>query len=359
MSLNTKKIHLVLFGIGNVGGTLLKQIELAQKSLKQQGIDLHIPVIANSQTAFFSVNDGDGESEQQYKCFGFQAFMDEIFLLNRTHLFEHVIAVDATASQELTEYYPKLIQEGFHIVSANKIANAQPFHWYEELRKQLQQYQRFFLYETNVGAALPVVETVKSLHDSGESIQKIRGVFSGSLSYIFNRFSEEDEPFSKVLQEASEKGLTEPDAREDLQGYDVARKLLILGRELGLRHNLEDVQVNSLLPSNLNGTNTLHEFHERLRELDTVFQKRKKALPKDHVLRYVGELSVVEERLDVKLITTPKDTPLGQLKGADAIVEIHSASYGEQPLVIQGAGAGKEVTARGLFADILKLAAKL
>jgi homoserine dehydrogenase len=196
---------------------------------------------------------------------------------------------------------------------------------------------------------------VKNIYNSGDSILKIRGVFSGSLSYVFNTFSSENESFSTVISKAEDLGLTEPDAREDLSGNDVARKLLILARELNLKVELLNVKIESLVPKQLNGKTSLNQFKLRVKELDQPFQERKRNLPKNTVLRYVGELNVADETLEVKLISEEKNSTLGQLKGSDSIFENFTKSYGNQPLVIQGAGAGKEVTARGVLSDIIKL----
>ncbi|MFT6415160.1 MAG: homoserine dehydrogenase [Dokdonia sp.] len=176
------------------------------------------------------------------------------------------------------------------------------------------------------------------------------------MSYLFNTFSKEEKDFSEILLEADALGLTEPDAREDLSGKDVARKLLILGREVGLIQEFEDVKVQSLVPAELNGETTLPQFRESIKKLDAIFAKNKDALGSDEVLRHVGELDMVTGQLEVKLIQEPSSTALGQIKGADAVFEIYTDSYGDQPLVIQGAGAGKAVTARGVLGDILKVA---
>jgi aspartokinase/homoserine dehydrogenase 1 len=181
-------------------------------------------------------------------------------------------------------------------------------------------------------------------------------VFSGSLSYIFNRYSEERIEFSEVLAAASLEGLTEPDARDDLSGKDVARKLLILGRELGLKNDLSSVKIESLVPKNLNGKTTLSEFNRRVKELNSKFEIHKKEQPINTVLRYVGELDVEKNTLEIKLTSALRDTPLGQLKGTDTLFEIYTEAYNTRPLVIQGAGAGKEVTARGLLSDVVKIA---
>ena len=206
---------------------------------------------------------------------------------------------------------------------------------------------------------MPLIDTIRLLHESGENITKIRGVFSGSLSYLFNTFSAENVSFSKILQEAIDKGFTEPDSREDLGGNDVARKLLILARELELENELDEVEIKNLIPVNLrNGS--ADEFLGKLELLNDEYQTLKEAQEPDHVLRYIGELSgdlsQNKGKLEVKLVSTPESTPLGSLKGSDAIFEIYTESYGEQPIVIQGAGAGASVTARGVFGDILRLA---
>ena len=226
------------------------------------------------------------------------------------------------------------------------------------MRHTLIKKNKKYLYETNVGAGLPLIDTIKLLHLSGENITRIKGVFSGSLSYIFNNFSVRDEKFSTIVKEAMEKGFTEPDPREDLSGNDVARKLLILSRELDLINEFSDIKIQNLIPENLQKIEK-SDFLTRLEDLDELFENQKKSLPKDFVLRYVGDLhgDLQQEKgeLDVKLISVPANSALGQLKGSDSIFEIYTESYGENPITIMGAGAGAKVTARGVFGDILRL----
>jgi len=321
---------------------------------------LRFPIITNSTVAFF-------EKEGIKKPMGKPIFKQQLFLISIEDIVEYVqnnnlenlIAVDATASEELIKFYIPLIQNGFNIVAANKKANTLHFDFYKELRRNLQKYDQSFLYETNVGAGLPVVQTINILYLSGEKITKIRGVFSGSLSYIFNRFGNENTSFSSILKEAEKSGYTEPDSREDLSGNDVARKLLILAREIGIQKEFSDVQISSLLLPDLNEENTKAEYASDKQLLDKPYEIAKISQAENHVLRYVGELDVVNQKLEVKLISTPKNSALGQLKGADNLIEIYTQSYGEIPIVIQGAGAGKQVTARGVLNDILKIAEKI
>lgn len=353
-------INIILFGIGNVGSTLIKQVLKSAKTISEkQHILLEIPVIANSSTAFFRPYGVKNNWQTDFNEFGFPYKVADVIRYIESQELKNVIVVDATASKEFVKNYLTFIGHGFHIVTANKIANTLSQEYYNTLRQACKAHNVKFNYETNVGAGLPVIDTIKMLFDSGEQIYKIRGVFSGSLSYIFNTYSDTHIDFSNVVRDAGIKGYTEPDAREDLSGKDVGRKLLILAREIGLQREFADISVNSLLPSGLNGNTTLKEFHTRIKELDSPFLKLKTDQNANHVLRYIGELDIVNGTLKTKLVSESKENPLGQLKGADAIVEIYTESYSEQPLVIQGAGAGGAVTARGVLSDILKIGEQL
>lgn len=359
------QINIAIFGIGNVGSTLITQItDFNEKSSSKQ---LNIFCIANSTLALFQ-NETRGSWSADFENQAHPYTLDDIYAyakkLKHQQESNHddkssFIAVDVTASKQFVENYVSLVENGFHIVTANKIANTRSYDFYKTLRKSLKQHNKKFLYETNVGAGLPIIETIKSLYDSGEEIHKVRGIFSGSLSYLFNTFSAENKSFSDILLEADALGLTEPDAREDLSGKDVARKLLILGREVGLTKEFDDVKVQSLVPKALNGTTTLPQFRESVKTLDAIFEKSKSQLGANEVLRHVGELDLKTQQLEVKLVQESKHTALGQTQGADAVFEIYTDSYGDHPLVIQGAGAGKAVTARGVLSDILKITTSL
>ena len=357
----TKKINIAVFGKGLVGGTLIDQIiENTQSVLERRKIQLNVFAVANSKKILLN-KDGVAISWQDdlmHKGDSSKT-IDDVITFAKEHHLENLIAVDNTASVSFVSNYIPFIEAGFDLVSCNKIANTLSFEFYQEVRRKLKEYKKQYLYETNVGAGLPLIDTIRLLHESGENITKIRGVFSGSLSYLFNTFSVEDVPFSKVLEEAINKGFTEPDPREDLGGNDVARKLLILARELDLENELDDVKIKNLIPKNLR-EGTANEFLEKIDLLNEEYEQIKSNQKPNFVLRYIGELSGDLSKnkgdLAVKLVSVSKNTPLGSLKGSDAIFEIYTESYGEQPIVIQGAGAGSKVTARGVFGDILRLA---
>ena len=355
-----KKIHLAVIGHGTVGKTFINQVLNQNKNiLKRKNIDLRIFAIANSSKLLLDAKGvGENWEEQKEKTEQTNDILNKIIDYAHENLLENLIVIDNTANKNIAESYSKFAESGFDIVSSNKIANTLSLEFYYNLRKVLAKNNKQYLYETNVGAGLPLIDTLKLLHLSGENITKITGVFSGSLSYLFNNFSVKDEPFSKILLEAKERGYTEPDPREDLSGNDVARKLLILARELGFESEFSDIKIQNLIPDDLVEIDK-ETFLNKVEELDPVYDKIKNNAAEDHVLRYVGDLNwdIETEKgtLEVKLIETPKNSALGQVKGADSIFEIYTESYGSQPLVIQGAGAGAEVTARGVFGDVLRL----
>ncbi len=355
-----KKINIVLFGVGKVGSVLIKQVLALQEQWNRQGhLEINFPVIVNSTTAFFEKKGVRTTWEADFKNFGVPYKLQDIINYVHKNKYENLIAVDATASDEIVHNYDLLVNNGFHLVAANKVANTLSAEFYKNLRVQLQENKKQFLYETNVGAGLPVVETLKSLYASGEKVTRVRGVFSGSLSYIFNTFSESDKRFDEVLTDAGLHGFTEPDPRMDLSGKDVARKLLILAREVGLKKELSEIKIQDLVPVHLNGTSSRENFLQNKEDLNEDFEILRKSLKRGEVIRHIGELNVVTGELEVKLVTEEKTSPFGSLRHADASFEIYTESYGERPLVIQGAGAGAAVTARGLLSDILKISEKV
>ncbi|WP_341849939.1 aspartate kinase [Christiangramia oceanisediminis] len=355
-----KTIHLALFGPGKVGSKLLEQLKRSEAHLEEtSGIFVKVILVADSSHALLNPNGIKSGWDNGFKKTSQKYSFDEIEEYFRKHQFENLVSIDTTASDDFPQKYFALINAGSHIIAANKVANTLSSEFYGNLRKELKKKKKNFIYETNVGAGLPIVETLKNLHLSGEKVTRIRGVFSGSLSYIFNTYSSEEKQFSKVLEEAGILGYTEPDARIDLSGKDVGRKLLILARELQLKKEFEEVKIESLIPTQLNGNTSLEDFNSRIAELDEHFEVYRAKKLKDEVLRYIGELDVVAGTLEAKLINEPKSSVLGQIEGADNIFEIYTESYKDQPLVIRGAGAGAEVTARGVFGDILKISERL
>jgi homoserine dehydrogenase len=358
----SKTINLVLFGVGQVGSTLIDQILTSAAQIEsRKGLKIKIAAIANSKKLLFDSNgigaDWQLRLEQQEEGYT----LEDVYRMTAVHHMENLIAVDNTASGELVEKYHELIQNGFDLVSSNKIANTRSFAAYKNLRDELLANQKQYLYETNVGAGLPLIDTIRLLHLSGENITRIRGVFSGSLSFIFNAFSSGEIPFSEILDRAVRAGYTEPDPREDLSGSDVGRKLLILARELGLKNEFEEIHIENLIPRALQ-KKSLSDFLRACEVLDAHYKDRLGKLPEGYVLRYIGELSgdLQKEKgiLEVKLEAVPQGQPLGRVQGADSLIEIYTESYGSQPLVIQGAGAGASVTARGVFGDLLRIAEK-
>lgn len=357
-----KVINLAIFGHGLVGGTLIDQIvSSAAKIEKRKDIRLNIFAIGNSTRAILNADGISDNWKKDLKDNSRPYTVQDIITYADEHHLENLIAIDNTASEELVRSYISLAEAGYDLISSNKIANTTSFKFYNKLRNTLKLNHKEYLYEANVGAGLPLIDTIKLLHLSGENITRIRGVFSGSLSYIFNTFAQAKKPFYEILKEAMELGFTEPDPREDLSGNDVGRKLLILARELDLRNEFEEVEIENLIPEKLRSLSTV-DFLGSLSNYEEFFQSKRENIREGYVLKYLGELSGNLQKdkgdLTCKLVEVPLNSPIGQLKGSDNIYEIYTESYGDNPLVIQGAGAGASVTARGVFGDILRIAAK-
>ena len=355
----SKKINIAIFGHGLVGSALINQILKSKDDIeKRKGINLNVFTIGNSKKLLLNKKGVDADWKNAIESSSIESSIQDVIAFAKNHHLENLIAVDNTASSNFYTNYIPLVEAGFDLVSSNKIANTISHQFYTDLRTKLKDQNKQYLYETTVGAGLPLIDTIKLLHESGENITRIRGVFSGTLSYLFNNFSVQNKPFSEIIQETIDKGFTEPDPREDFSGNDVARKLLILARELDLQNEFEDVSVQNLIPEAYR-TISVKEFLSQLDVLNDEFKKLKENQKPGYVLRYVGDLSgdlsKDKGHLEVKLVSIPEDSTLGHVKGSDAIFEIFTESYGEQPIVIQGAGAGAEVTARGVFGDILRL----
>ncbi len=349
-------INVFCLGKGEVGSNLINQILATNDEIvKNRRLRIKVIGVADSQRYILD-RSGVGEAwKEELAASKMVNNLDEIIEKIGELYLENIIIADNTSSQEVTDHYTSFLKAGFDIVASNKKLNSGAYVKYEEVRKLLKQKGRLFYYEANVGAGLPVIDTLKQLTDSAESITRIRGIFSGSLSYLFNTFSELDRPFTDILLEAKKKGLTEADPREDLSGLDVARKLIILSREVGLRTDLEDVKIENLIPDQLEQAEDFDSFVNQREILDNHYKARHKNLTEEKVLRYVGDMDVKDRKLKVSLVEVEKDSPLGNIKGSDSIFEVYTKDYGERPLVIQGAGAGGKVTARGVYSDIIRI----
>ena len=357
-----KRIHLAVIGHGTVGGAFIGQIiQQREQLIVQKNIDLRIFAIADSRHLLLTAAGADATWAKQLEGASFSGDLAEaIIRFSQQQALENVILVDNTSSPLIASHYARYAAEGFDIVSSNKKANIAPYADYRYLRDTLQRHRRSYRYETNVGAGLPLIDNLKLLHLSGERITRIHGLFSGSLSYIFNRLTEEpDRSLRSIVEESAHLGLTEPDPREDLSGEDVARKVLILVRELDGPAELADVHWENPVPEALRSL-SVEDFWAHFDELEASIEALRATAQPDEVLRYVGGI-VWDDRqqratLTAGLRLVPRTSPLGRVSGADSCFEIYTESYGSQPIVIQGAGAGAAVTARGVFGDVLRLA---
>ena len=354
-----KTLNIVAFGKGTVGGTFIDQVVgTKEDTIRERNLKLSIVGIADSKNFLFKPGGVDENWRAQLANSSHPSNVENIQDLLANSSLENLVLVDNTASKDIVSSYLPFVRKGFDLIASNKVANSIDNSFYKELRRELTRRGRTFHYETNVGAGLPLIDTIKLLHLSGENIRKIRGVFSGSLSYIFNNFSLGKRKFSEVMYEAKNSGLTEPDPREDLSGNDVARKLLILAREIGMQNEFADVKVQNLIPEKLQEIDKWMDFETHISDLDSHYTDLLSSLPDDKVYRYVGELEKGGE-LSVSLVEADKGSPLGNITGSDSIFEIYTEAYGENPIVIQGAGAGAEVTARGVYSDLLRVGSKL
>jgi aspartokinase/homoserine dehydrogenase 1 len=271
----------------------------------------------------------------------------------------NTVIIDATASEVPPAHYLEWMQKGIHIITPNKKLGSGPLDQYLELRQFQRESFIHFFYEATVGAGLPVIATLKHLVDTGDHITRVEGIFSGTLSYIFNSLTP-DRTFSDVVAEAKQLGYTEPDPRDDLAGMDVARKVTILAREAGMMLELDDVAVQSLVPAPLQNVATAQEFMQQLPQYDgDVAQQLTEAEEAGECLRFVGVVDVAHGQGSVELRRYPKSHPFAQLSGSDNIIAFTTQRYSQQPLIIRGPGAGAEVTAGGVFSDLLRLAAYL
>ena len=350
----TKELNLYIVGVGNVGSRLLAQIGKQQKYLLENlKIQLKIIGLANSKKMFFN-EDGIALTNWRAELDKGNALdMDEFHTIVRDFNFRNSIFVDNTATENISNLYNSYLKESVAVVTCNKIACSSEYTKYEELKYLAREYNAPFLFETNVGAGLPIIDTLKNLIASGDKITKIQAVLSGSLNFIFNNFNE-NSTFYDVVNQAGVEGYTEPDPRIDLSGVDVMRKILILARESGFKLELIDIKNESFLPEISMKAATVNEFMETLKTEAAHFnQLQKDAEFKNCRLKYVAEFDNGKAKVGLQEI--PAEHPFYNLEGKDNIVTFFTERYCEQPLIIKGAGAGADVTASGLFADIIRI----
>lgn len=348
-------LNLFICGVGTVGSSLIEQIHGQQERLKsERGLYLKVVGIANGHKAIFSRNGVDLENfrqdlEEKGMASSPQVLHDEIIGMN---IFNSVF-VDCTANNDIAGLYKEFLSHNIAVVAANKIAASSDYENYAELKHIARQRGVKFLFETNVGAGLPVINTINDLINSGDKILKIEAVLSGTLNFIFNKISAKV-PFSETVRLAKEDGYSEPDPRIDLSGKDVVRKLVILAREAGYRLNQEDVEKRLFIPNEL-FEGTIEQFWKKLPSLDAGFEERRQVLEKEGKRwRFVARLE--NGRAEVRLEEVDHNHPFYGLEGSNNIILITTERYNEYPMLIQGYGAGAGVTAAGVFADIMSVA---
>ncbi|MFD0795066.1 bifunctional aspartate kinase/homoserine dehydrogenase I [Mucilaginibacter litoreus] len=353
----TKTLHAFCLGTGNIGRTLFSQLNGHKEYLeKNNGIQVKIAGISNTRKMMFNSDglsldtwkDDLAESIHTADLPAFIAKMKEMNLPN-------CVFIDNTASPKPIEFYEEVFKSNISVVTCNKIGNSASFSQYKMFRDTARRHGVDFFYETNVGAGLPIIRTLKDLMSSGDRIQCIEAILSGTISYIFNHFKG-DVSFHDVVKEAQDKGYTEPDPRDDLSGRDFMRKILILARDAGHEMEEAEVEIESVLPKACLEAATVDDFYNALKTEDAYFNDLKdRALKEKKVLRYIGKLENGKASITLQMVD--ENHPFYMLSGSDNIISFTTDRYKERPLVVKGPGAGAEVTAAGVFADLINVGA--
>jgi len=351
---NTKQLNLFVMGVGNVGEKFIDQINQQKKFLKENlKINVRVIALSNSRKMVF---DEDGMNLKDWKSLiekGENANVSEFIAKAKSLNLRNSIFVDITANHDIASIYDQFLKQNIAVVTCNKIACSSQFENYKYLKSLSRKYNAPFLFETNVGAGLPIIDTLKHLIASGDKVNRINAVLSGSLNFIFNSFSDSYN-FHNVVKEAGVQGFTEPDPKIDLSGVDVARKILILIRESGYEMEMEHIENNCFLPQECMETTNNEDFFKSLTKHSSHFENLlAEAKSKDSRLKFVASFDNGKASVGLQFI--PKESPFYNLEGKDNIVEFYTDRYIDQPLIIKGAGAGAAVTASGIFADVIRI----
>lgn len=348
-------LNLFIVGLGLVGSELIRQIAQMSFSGTSQFLPkINVISIANSKRMLINPEGINLLNWQTDLLSGSSTNIDNLFKYIQTSNLPNKILVDCTAGTEIPAKYEQLLAQGISIVTPNKKANSATYEQYEKLRTVAFDAGAKFRYETNVGAALPVLHMIKNLVHGGDKLVAVEAVLSGTLSYIFNNFGQSNKTFSQIVQEAQDLGYTEPDPRDDLNGLDFARKLLIIAREFGYKLELDNIEIEPLLTPECQRANSIEEFYRQLTHNDQYWEaKRNQARMDANVWRYVGTLDA--NGASLKLVKVGSDSPFYSLNGSDNLVAFTTDHYQQSPLVIKGSGAGAKVTAAGILADIFSI----
>lgn len=350
----TKQLNVFITGVGNVGERLVEQIKQQKNYLKENlKINLRVAGLSNSRTMIFNEEGIDLSNWKDQLVQGEKSTLEGFFENTKALNLRNSIFVDVTANADVANLYANYLRQSIGVVACNKIACSSDLENYKLLKRLSLKYNAPFLFETNVGAGLPIIDTLNNLMASGDKITSIHAVLSGSLNFVFNNFNDKTK-FYDVVKQAAAEGYTEPDPRIDLSGVDVARKILILARESGVEMNLENIENTSFLSESGLKSGTVDDFYQTLIDDEAHYQNLyASAKAKDCQLKYVAQFN--NGKASVGLQEIPQGHPFYNLQGKDNIVMFYTKRYPEQPMIIKGAGAGADVTASGLFADIIRI----